>query len=48
MTIETAGDREAAGAIEGMKEIYGSPAPVVEGIPMSVLVADPTELEQDG
>jgi hypothetical protein len=48
MTIEMAGDREAAGAIEGMKEIYGSPAPVVEAIPMSVLVADPTELEQDG
>lgn len=41
-----AGDREAAGAIAGMQEIYGAPCePVTEGIPMSLLVIDPSELE---
>jgi hypothetical protein len=42
-----AGDREAAGAIAGMLEVYGPPAvePVTEGIPMDLLVLDPSELE---
>jgi hypothetical protein len=40
------GDREAAGAIAGMQEIYGAPAePVTEGIPMDLLVIDPTDME---
>jgi len=42
------GDREAAGAIAGMLEVYGPPAePVTEGIPMDLLVLDPSELEID-
>jgi len=42
-----AGDREAAGAIAGMLEVYGPPAvePVTEGIPLDLLVVDPSELE---
>lgn len=64
-----AGDREAAGAIAGMVETYGSPAadlrggcmaapepcdrgcgpmcdvPVTEGIPLDLLVVDPSEVE---
>ena len=45
----SAGDREAAGAIAGMQEVYGPPAvePVTEGIPLDLLVADPTELDRD-
>ena len=43
-----AGDREAAGAIAGMLEVYGATAePVTEGIPMDLLVLDPSELEID-
>jgi len=43
-----AGDREAAGAIAGMLEVYGAPAePVTDGIPMDLLVMDPSELEID-
>ena len=43
-----AGDREAAGAIAGMLEVYGAPAePVTEGIPMDLLVLDPSELEPE-
>ena len=44
-----AGDREAAGAIAGMQEIYGAfPAePVTEPVPMDLLVLDPTELEPE-
>jgi hypothetical protein len=44
-----AGDREAAGAIAGMLEVYGPPAvePVSEGIPLDLLVIDPTELETE-
>jgi hypothetical protein len=44
-----AGDREAAGAIAGMLEVYGPPAvePVTEGIPLDLLVLDPTELETE-
>lgn len=43
-----AGDREAVGAIAGMLEVYGAPAePVTEGIPMDLLVLDPSELEID-
>ena len=43
----SAGDREAAGAIAGMLEVYGPPAvePVTEGIPLDLLVLDPSELE---
>jgi hypothetical protein len=43
------GDREAAGAIAGMLEVYGPPAvePVTEGIPMDLLVLDPSELETE-
>ena len=44
---EQPGDREAAGAIEGMREVYGSPKPVTEPIPMDLLVLDPSELETD-
>ena len=43
----SAGDREAAGAIEGMQEVYGSPKPVTEGIPLDLLILDPTELDRD-
>jgi hypothetical protein len=43
-----AGDREAAGAIAGMLEVYGPPAePVTEGIPLDLLVVDPSELEPE-
>jgi len=43
---EQPGDREAAGAIEGMVETYGAHRePVTEGIPLDLLVVDPTELE---
>lgn len=43
---EQAGDREAAGAIAGMLEIYGAPRePVTEPVPMDLLVIDPSELE---
>ncbi len=44
-----AGDREAAGAIAGMLEIYGAPPaePVTEGIPLDLLVVDPSELETE-
>jgi len=46
MQDEQPGDREAAGAIEGMTETYGAPSqPVTEGIPLDLLVVDPTELE---
>ena len=43
----SAGDREAAGAIAGMLEIYGAPPaePVTEGIPLDLLVVDPTDIE---
>ena len=43
----SAGDREAAGAIAGMLEIYGAPPaePVTEGIPLDLLVVDPTDME---
>ena len=45
---EQAGDREAAGAIAGMLEVYGAPAdPVTEGIPLDLLVLDPSELEPE-
>jgi hypothetical protein len=46
---EQPGDREAAGAIAGMQEVYGPPAvePVTEGIPMDLLVLDPSELEPE-
>ena len=49
MHEEQPGDREAAGAIAGMTEVYGPPAvePVTEGIPMDLLVLDPSELEID-
>ena len=42
-----AGDREAAGAIAGMQETYGTPPaePVTEGIPLDLLVVDPTDME---
>jgi hypothetical protein len=42
-----AGDREAAGAIAGMLEVYGAPRaePVTEGIPLDLLVVDPTDME---
>ena len=44
----SAGDREAAGAIAGMLEVYGAPAePVTEPVPMDVLVLDPSELETE-
>jgi hypothetical protein len=44
---EQPGDREAEGAIAGMLEVYGAPAePVTEGIPMDLLVLDPSELEE--
>lgn len=44
-----AGDREAAGAIAGMLEVYGPPAvePVTEGIPLDLLVLDPSELDPE-
>ena len=44
-----AGDREAAGAIAGMLEVYGAPRtePVTEGIPLDLLVVDPSELEPE-
>lgn len=44
-----AGDREAAGAIAGMLEVYGAPRaePVTEGIPLDFLVIDPSELEPE-
>jgi hypothetical protein len=43
---EQPGDREAAGAIEGMRETYGAPRePVTEGIPLDLLVVDPSELD---
>ena len=46
MHDEQPGDREAAGAIEGMVETYGTPRqPVADGIPLDVLVLDPTELD---
>ena len=46
MHDEQPGDREAAGAIEGMVETYGATSrPVTEGIPLDLLVVDPTELE---
>ena len=46
---EQPGDREAEGAIAGMLEVYGPPAvePVTEGIPLDLLVVDPTELETE-
>ena len=49
MQDEQPGDREAAGAIEGMQETYGAPPaePVTEGIPLDLLVVDPTELETE-
>ena len=48
MQDEQPGDREAEGAIAGMQEVYGAPAePVTEGIPLDLLVVDPTELETD-
>lgn len=43
---EQPGDREAEAAIAGMLELYGAPAETVtEGIPLDLLVLDPTELE---
>ena len=46
MHDEQPGDREAAGAIEGMVETYGAHRePVTEGIPLDLLVTDPTELD---
>lgn len=43
---EQAGDREAAGAIAGMLEIYGTARePVTRPVPMDLLVIDPSELE---
>ena len=43
---EQPGDREAAGAIEGMREVYGSPAGgVSEPVPMDLLVVDPSEMD---
>ena len=43
---EQPGDREAAGAIAGMLEVYGAPAePVTDGIPLDLLVVDPTDIE---
>lgn len=46
MQDEQPGDREAVGAIEGMAETYGAPSQTVtEGIPLDLLVVDPTELE---
>ena len=74
--FESAGDREAAGAIAGMLEVYGAPRaepvteprwvpavdgsashvgidmangsePVTEGIPLDLLVIDPSELEPE-
>jgi len=43
---EQPGDREAAGAIAGMLEVYGaSREPVTEPVPMDLLVIDPSELE---
>jgi hypothetical protein len=43
---EQAGDREAAGAIAGMLEVYGAPAePVTEPVPMDLLVLDPTDID---
>ena len=46
MNDEQPGDREAAGAIEGMRETYGTRhEPVTEGIPLDLLVTDPTELD---
>ena len=48
MHDEQPGDREAAGAIEGMLEVYGAPAePVTEPVPMDLLVLDPSELETE-
>ena len=45
---EQAGDREAAGAIAGMLELYGAPAePVTEPVPMDLLILDPSELEPE-
>jgi hypothetical protein len=45
---EHAGDREAAGAIAGMLELYGAPAePVTEPVPMDLLILDPSELEPE-
>jgi hypothetical protein len=43
----SAGDREAAGAIAGMLEVYGAPPaePVTEGIPLDLLVVDQTDME---
>lgn len=44
----SAGDREAAGAIAGMLEVYGAPAePVTEPVPMDLLILDPSELEPE-
>jgi len=46
MQDEQPGDREAEGAIAGMIETYGAPSqPVTEGIPLDLLVLDPTELD---
>ena len=43
---EQPGDREAEGAIAGMVETYGAPRqPVTEGIPLDVLILDPSEME---
>ena len=43
---EQPGDREAEGAIAGMVETYGAHRePVTEGIPLDLLVLDPSELE---
>ena len=44
----SAGDREAAGAIAAMQELYGAPRePVTEPVPMDLLVLDPSELEPE-
>ena len=49
MESQTAGDREAAGAIAGMLEVYGAPPaePVTEPVPMDLLILDPSELEPE-
>ena len=45
----SAGDREAAGAIAGMLELYPAPPaePVTEPVPMDLLILDPSELEPE-
>lgn len=42
---EQPGDREAAGAIAGMQEVYG--CPMTDSVPMDVLVIDPSETEAE-